>query len=315
MLCSPFVPYLTVTLLFNVPLVLWGYETFKQNAKHCDKVWWIWINALMAIGHILGSMYIVYRIQRNQLHPYVSSKQQYNNNKNEYYDHEVGYSKPSSRIVSPLPKNQPTLAYAITDDDDNSRKPLYKKSVVPAIDSDDAMKYQNLDYPEVRAHPVNTATSPKSVNSVSMLSSKFKDLFNTQSDVASTSRGHNHNSSNNAVVVVNGKESTVEGAKIESVASMIAGISESPDDGPSNSFHRLGHVLCYDPGAAIYFLIVVLWVIWQSVGVTVAISLVDIDDGEECDNIRRWIVLSTMCGFLYMMLVFFAFGCSLLCLR
>lgn len=307
MLCSPFVPYLSVTLLFNVPLVLWGYETFKQNAKHCDKVWWIWINALMAIGHILGSMYIVYRIQRNQLHPYVSNKQ-YNN---EYYDHEIGYSKPS-RIATPLPKNQTPLVYAVSEDDDNSRKPLYKKSVVPAVDSDDAMKYQNLDYPEVRAHPVNDATSPKSVNSVSMLSNKFKDLFNTQSDVASTSRNSNHN---NTIVVKSGKDSSAEGAKIESVASMIAGISESPDDGPSNSFHRLGHVLCYDPGAAVYFLIVVLWVIWQSVGVTVAISLVDKYDGEECVNIQRWIVRSTMCGFLYMMLVFFAFGCSLLCLR
>ena len=310
MLCSPFVPYLSVTLLFNVPLVLWGYETFKQNANHCDKVWWIWINALMAVGHILGSMYIVYRIQRNQLHPYVNSKQ-YNN---EYYDHEVGYNK-TSRIATPLPKNQTALAYAVSDDDDNSRKPLYKKSVVAAVDSDDAMKYQNLDYPEVRAHPVNDATSPKSVNSVSMLSNKFKDLFNTQSDVASTSRNQN-NKNNNAKVTANGKESSVESVKIESVASMIAGISESPDDGPSNSFHRLGHVLCYDPGAAIYFLVVVLWVIWQSVGVTVAISLAsNDDDGDECTNVRQWIVYSTMCGFLYMMLVFFAFGCSLLCLR
>lgn len=303
MLCSPFVPYLSVTLLFNVPLVLWGYETFKQNATHCDKAWWIWINALMALGHILGSMYIVYRIQRNQLHPYVSNNK-YNN---EYYDHEVGYSKPS-KIASPLPKNQQALAYVVSEDDDNSRKPLYKKSTVPAVDSDDAMKYQNLDYPEVRAHPVSGATSPKSVHSVSMLSNKFKDLFNNQSDVASTARNTN-------TIAVGGKDSTVEGAKIESVASMIAHISESPDDGPSNSFHRLGHVLCYDPGAAVYFLIVVLWVIWQSVGVTVAISLVDNDDGEECDKIRQWIVFSTMCGFLYMMLVFFAFGCSLLCLR
>jgi hypothetical protein len=294
--------------------VLWGYETFKQNATHCDKVWWIWVNALMGIGHILGSMYIVYRIQRNRLHPYVSSTQQYNN---DYYDHEVGYSKPSSRIATPLPKNQTPLAYAVSDDDDNSRKPLYKKSVVPAIDSDDAMKYQNLDYPEVRAHPVSNATSPKSIHSVSMLSSKFKDLFNTQSDVASTSRNHNNdvNNKNNAMVVVNGRESSADGAKIESVASMIAGISDSPDDGPSNSFHRLGHVLCYDPGAAVYFFIVVLWVIWQSVGVTVAISLGNSDDGDECGKIRGWIEFSTMCGFLYMMLVFCAFSCSLLCLR
>ena len=202
----------------------------------------------------------------------------------------------------------------MSDDDDNSRKPLYKKSVVPAVDSDDAMKYQNLDYPEVRAHPVNDTTSPKSGHPVSILSNKFKDLFNTPTDVAPTSRNNNNNDT--MVVKSDNKNSSAEGTKIESVASMIAGLSESPDDGPSNSCHRLGHVLCYDPGAAVYFLIVVLWVIWQSVGVTVAISLVDkYEDGDECENIQRWISWSTVCGFLYMMLVFFAFGCSLLCLR
>jgi hypothetical protein len=311
MLCSPFIPYLTVTLVFNVPLVLWGYETFKQNASHCDKIWWIWVNALMGLGHILGSWYIVYRIQRNQLNPYGNNKH-YND---EYYDHEFGYtSTKASKITSPLPQNRnknneaTAIAYAVSDDDDNSRKPLYKKSIIPAVDSDDAMKYQNLDNPEVRAHPVNTATSPKSVHSTTSLTSTFRDLFNNnKSDGGHTSTRHNNNTH-----VVSGKESS--DGKIESVASMIAGLSESPDDGPSNSFHRLGHVLCYDPGAAVYFFIVVLWVIWQSVGVTVAMSLVENYD-DACTNIRRWIVLSTMCGFIYMMLVFFAFGCSLLCLR
>jgi hypothetical protein len=256
-------------------------------------------------------MYIVYRIQRNQLHPYISNNKRYND---EYYEEEYGYTK-TPKITTPLPQNrnnpkgdQTAVAYAMSDDDENSRKPFYKKSTVPAIDSDDAMKYQNLDYPEVRAHPVSTVSSPKSVHSTSGLSSKFKDLFNNNDK--SCDAGTN---SRNAMVV-SGKESA-DNTKIESVASMIAGISESPDDGPSNSFHRLGHVLCYDPGAAVYFLIVVLWVIWQSVGVTVAISLVDNNNNDECSNIRRWIVLSTMCGFLYMMLVFFAFGCSLLCLR
>jgi hypothetical protein len=305
MLCSPFVPYLTVTLAFNVPLMLWGYETIKQNASHCSKVWWLWINAFMALGHIAGSLYIVYRIQRSQLNPY--------NNKpyEEYYELEVG-GKEKPKIATVLPQNRNHANKRYPDDasidpynntfsdDDNSRKPLYKKSVVPAVDSEDALKYQNLDQPEIRAHPV---TSPQSVHSVAH---SFRDMFVNKS-VGGSKNGTRAGA-------------TDGGGKIESVASMIAGISDSPDDGPSNSFHRLGHVLCYDPGVALYFFIAMLWVIWQSVGVTVAISLAgningDEYDGDQCSNIKGWIVLSTACGFLYMMLVFFAFGCSLFCLR
>jgi hypothetical protein len=324
MLCSPFVPYLAVTLAFNVPLVLWGYETVKQNASDCSKVWWLWVNACMAIGHIIGSMYIVYRIQRSQLNPFRSKPYE------EYDDFESGggsHQKPPM-IATVLPKNRHRMNQQYPDDassvpydvgsksdDDNSRKPLYKKSIVPAVDSDDAMKYQNLDQPEVRAHPVN---SPRSVHSSSAAAtgSPFRDLFSSNHKNSELGGGRRNNNNNNNAAV--GRESN--DGKIESVASMIAGISESPDDGPSNSFHRLGHVLCYDPGVALYFFVAMLWVIWQSVGVTVAISLAgnmdgDDYDGDQCANIKGWIVLSTMCGFLYMMLVFFAFGCSLLCLR
>lgn len=106
--------------------------------------------------------------------------------------------------------------------------------------------------------------------------------------------------------------------KIESVASLLAGLPDAPDDGPANSPQRLGRVLCFDSGVAFYFFLVVLWVLWQSVGVLCAMSLagnINYNEDDHCDNIKRWIVLSTMCGFIYIILVFFAFGCSLLCLR
>jgi hypothetical protein len=82
-------------------------------------------------------------------------------------------------------------------------------------------------------------------------------------------------------------------------------------EGEANSVKRLTHVLCYDKIVAVYIVVAISWLVWQSVG----ISHVLFRQLEGCDEVERWILISVVLGFLYMMLVCFAFGCSLLCLR
>jgi hypothetical protein len=291
-------------MAFNIPLALWGYETIKQNAAHCNKVWWLWVNAIMAAFHIVGSIYIVYRIQKNNPGQHPKGP----------YDRELqGYHEADSKVPHrhvQVKTNTDDMSSVHFDSMSksgtssvDSREPLYKKrDTVQAVDSTDAGVYQNMDHP----HITQKVNSPRSVNSNNTSKSKslFRNMFNNTNAETTTPNRYGSN-------------------KIESVASMLAGLPDNPDDGPANSFQRLGQVLCYDAGVALYFFVAVLWVIWQSVGVTVAISLAagsgyDGDDdvvGNQCDKIKGWVVLSTVCGFLYMMLVFFAFGCSLLCLR
>jgi hypothetical protein len=87
-------------------------------------------------------------------------------------------------------------------------------------------------------------------------------------------------------------------------------------NGGPNSFHRLGRVLCYDAGVAVYIIIVIIWMFWQSTGVLKLFGSVGGDNGNEnCYQTENWQMYSITLGFLWMMLVCCAFSCSLLCLR
>ena len=81
----------------------------------------------------------------------------------------------------------------------------------------------------------------------------------------------------------------------------------------ASSMRRLKHVMCYDAGVAIYILVFVFWMFWQTAGLKSAMSMNEED--ESCDQVGQWVVWSMICGFLYMMMVCVAFACSLLCLR
>ena len=261
-ICSPFVPYLTVTMLFNVPLVLWGYGAIQL--AQCDKVWWLWANAIMAVFHIVGSVYIVYRIQQ-------SEKQQHD-------DH---------------------FLHAYNDNDDNKNAPTATAIATPVG------AYQTMDHP--KADALNNAKSGPSNNNT--IHGHFLDMFNKVMDDQTSAK--NKNTSNKTEPVAVSSAYAYNAGQQQQQSGGAPG-----DDGPANSFHRLSQVLCYDPGVALYFVVAVSWVVWQSVGVTVAISLsAAAGDDDQCDDIKVWVFLSTVCGFLYMMLVFCAFGCSMLCLR
>ena len=83
----------------------------------------------------------------------------------------------------------------------------------------------------------------------------------------------------------------------------------------AGSLKRMGHVMCHDVGVAIYILAAAFWCFWQLFGVA---SLAKANDQENKDgscNAGEWIITSLVCGFLYTVLVFCAFGCSFFCLR
>jgi hypothetical protein len=83
-------------------------------------------------------------------------------------------------------------------------------------------------------------------------------------------------------------------------------------DGAPNSYQRLSQVLCYDMGVALYIVIVVVWIFWQSGGV---LKLFGGIGDENCNRVENWMMFSVTLGFLWMTVVCCAFGCSLLCLR
>eukprot|EP00977_Amphora_coffeiformis_P003383 scaffold630_cov174-Amphora_coffeaeformis.AAC.3 len=70
--------------------------------------------------------------------------------------------------------------------------------------------------------------------------------------------------------------------------------STSQQGGP-NSWKRLGHLMCYDPGVAIYMVVFVVWVVWLPVGIS---TLVSVDDDEDsCDTVAKYAQGSIICGF------------------
>jgi hypothetical protein len=75
-------------------------------------------------------------------------------------------------------------------------------------------------------------------------------------------------------------------------------------------FSRVREVLCYDPIVAVYILVGIFYVIWQSMGFGRMNEAANCGGGME-DFISR----SLMCGFLFISLGATAFGCSVCCLR
>ena len=86
-------------------------------------------------------------------------------------------------------------------------------------------------------------------------------------------------------------------------------------EGRAGSVQRMSHVLCYDPGVAIYILIALGWLLWQTIGMSHVFANMDNDEAEadQC-NTQMWTMVSITMGVLYAMLVCCTFACSLLCL-
>ena len=68
LLTSPFSPYLITTVALNAPPFVWGVRAILESnglLERCEGDTWLWINALLCLGHVLAAFYIVYRIQQD----------------------------------------------------------------------------------------------------------------------------------------------------------------------------------------------------------------------------------------------------------
>ena len=88
--------------------------------------------------------------------------------------------------------------------------------------------------------------------------------------------------------------------------------SSTSSSGGSNSWKRLGHLMCYDPGVAAYIIFVFFWVVWLPVGIWMLIS---VRNEQDCDQVADYAQNSVVCGFIYVLLVGITFCCSMIFLK
>jgi hypothetical protein len=62
-ICSPFFPYLAVTMALNFPPAVWGLQAFGLQ---CDGSSWLWTNGALCIVHMVAAFYIVHKVQKHQ---------------------------------------------------------------------------------------------------------------------------------------------------------------------------------------------------------------------------------------------------------
>ncbi|KAL7569670.1 hypothetical protein ACA910_008324 [Epithemia clementina (nom. ined.)] len=68
-LASPFSPYLITTLALNSPPLAWGIRAMMASnggLERCNGDLWLWVDAILCLGHMLAAFYIVYRIQKDE---------------------------------------------------------------------------------------------------------------------------------------------------------------------------------------------------------------------------------------------------------
>ena len=82
------------------------------------------------------------------------------------------------------------------------------------------------------------------------------------------------------------------------------------DDTPSSSWGRIKHVLCFDKGVALYIVVAVVWIVWQTMGLSRYFAL-----NGACGAIGGRMMTALFCGWFYMSMVGIAFLCSLCCLK
>lgn len=91
------------------------------------------------------------------------------------------------------------------------------------------------------------------------------------------------------------------------------------DTAPHSSWGRIKNVLCYDKGVALYIVVGVCWIVWQTVGVNKHFALAGGggggENGEDCGTANQQFTTSLFCGWLFMGLGGMGFFCSMCCMR
>lgn len=83
-------------------------------------------------------------------------------------------------------------------------------------------------------------------------------------------------------------------------------------DTRENSLKRVTHVLCYDPCFALYLVVFIVFLIWQSMGISKVVAMRD-DGG--CGTLRGHIIGALICGHCFLSLTATAFICSMCCMK
>lgn len=68
---SPFSPYLITTLALNIPPIAWTFLAISGSGSNgvtepCSGDVWLYVNAMLCLGHIFASFYIVYQVARQE---------------------------------------------------------------------------------------------------------------------------------------------------------------------------------------------------------------------------------------------------------
>lgn len=121
-----------------------------------------------------------------------------------------------------------------------------------------------------------------------------------------------------ATVDGNRKSASGSSRRLQKIFPLSTASRQNEDRGIGGSCKRMGHVMCHDVGVAIYILVAAFWFVWQMYGISQVFQLEDKEDDvtyESTCEAKEWIIYSLICGYLYMVLVCCAFGCSLCCLK
>jgi hypothetical protein len=252
-LCSPFFPYLGVTVILNTPPAVWIWQAREVGWK-CELYWWLWIDGPTSAMHILGAFYVVYKVLD-----------------------QIKVQENAHNLLADLHEQPPKLPPVPAST--RPRAPDFGQIEAPPPGGSPAKSEDpvntTLDYQNMDAHPpipLWVAVSP---------SHESRQTF-----------PENHGADGNLT------------AFSESVVPM---------------YFSLQHVLCDDPGVAIYLLVALFWVTWQVIGMGIIFSSDGKDDEEDyrynddddysC-SLRTQVFWSCTLGWLYALLAFVTFASS-----
>jgi hypothetical protein len=281
---SPFTPYIVTTLALNLPPVVWGLKSaviqWQTSQFDCHGELWLWTYALLSFIHIAASIYISSRIQDSS----VDDKDD---------DHQYDEHMDGVKVEMPSVVTGTKVAVASSGATSPTQAPYHAY-----VESMDETEKGNIKQQQQSQSQSSSAVQAAASSFVRIVSTAFPP---TTTSSTTTSGAGTRNNPTRAVPVTTAFDTIDDGRA-----------------GKSNSIQRLKQVLCYDVGVALYILVVIFWFVWQSYGISQVLFAPRNDNenyAEICESVGTWVILSIMCGFLYIMLVCVAFACSFLCLR
>jgi hypothetical protein len=308
-LCSPFAPYLIVTLSLNIPSTIWGMKALLLQSNDCStnqenlrSMNWLIFNGVATLIHIVAAFYIVYQIQSDRR----TTPQASDNVENHHHhvdsnihdgsNHATAATTTTATNYSHLERDTTPSINNINPTSNHTSRSQHQQQQRASSSSSSLPEFLPLFLLNM-IHPTEKGT-------------KTDDGHSKATTTAPNSYNSNNNSTNDSS---NNYYKTIDDQH-----------HDHDDLGHATSLQRFQRVLCYDIVVAIYIVISVVWIIGQSVGISTFIVNASNtnDDGDNyvnndasCENLSLWVILSLVTGYLYLSMVCIAFACSFFCLR